>query len=66
MSNVTEMRPLRYRGFTCECGNAWFALMQTNGNPGVLCFDKKGSITGYSGFPVCTQCGRRGPYRGEN
>jgi len=62
MAEVIELKPIRYDGFTCQCGGAWFTLQRPDGAPGVLCFDQTGSVTGYSGFPVCIDCGRTGRF----
>lgn len=50
-----------YTGLTCPCGAAWFALRQPHhgafDGPGTVCLDTEGRVTGYTGHPVCVECG---------
>jgi hypothetical protein len=36
----------------CHCGSAWFVLTE----PGEICLDTTGKITGYHGRIVCVEC----------
>lgn len=50
--------PLRCR----QCGSEWFRLQGRSNDPevakhGAVTMDKDGRITGYSGVPVCLDCG---------
>ena len=42
-----------YDGGTCHCGSAWFDLA----DDGKFTVDQRGIVTGYSGTPVCAECG---------
>lgn len=48
-----------YDGGTCSCGSAWFDLADDNGQKGKFTVDLRGIVTGYSGTPVCADCGER-------
>lgn len=65
MSNVIHLHQPAYDGLLCECGSAWFTLRRTTTGafdpPGAVCFDHQGRITGYTGHPVCADCGTPQP-----
>lgn len=43
---------------TCDCGEGWFRLVSRDlGTPAAVCMSQEGSITGYTGVPVCVGCG---------
>jgi hypothetical protein len=54
----------------CPCGSAWFELRGPADEAGAVVLNGEGSVTGYSGFPHCVECGQewlpahaRGDYR---
>lgn len=63
MSNVTRLtdRAPRYDGLLCACGSAWFTLRRVDAGafdpPGAVCLDRNRRVTGYTGCPVCVECG---------
>ena len=45
----------------CECGSAWFELYTTVDGVrenGTVILNARGNVTGYTGIPHCTECGR--------
>lgn len=44
----------------CECGSSWFELRHPGAGeqPGQVCLNNDGSVTGYAGAPHCTECGK--------
>ncbi|WP_435113332.1 hypothetical protein [Nocardiopsis synnemataformans] len=57
-----------YNGAQCPCGSAWFVLRRTTTEghdvPGAVCLDQDGRISGYTGYPHCSECGT--PLGGQN
>lgn len=46
---------------TCACGGAWFELRRSSAGetePGMVCLDERGFVTGVVGEAFCSDCGR--------
>lgn len=59
--HLDDHRSPAYNGTTCPCGSAWFVLRRPDAGAfdpaGAVCLDNNGHITGYTGCPVCIECG---------
>jgi hypothetical protein len=43
---------------TCPCGSGWFELRLPNSSqPGAVCLQQDGTVSGYAGQPHCIECG---------